>query len=146
MVMTTRFASSRRRPLGVSVLAILLLAIGLFAFTGSLWMWGAGFLFSFPAGTDYAFPVADILVNAPASIIAAVGLWRMKQWGYGASQFVAGFYTYASVEIFVMVIQEGAPYPLKIIVPQLAAILVAAILVFYLWRIRSLFGFRQRDS
>jgi hypothetical protein len=138
--------SSQRRPQGVSVLAILLFAIGLFAFIGSLWLWGAGFLFSFPAGTDYVFPIADILVNAPASIVAAVGLWRMRQWGYAAAQFVAGFYTYASVEIFVMVIQDGAPYPLRIILPQLAALLIAAFLVLYRWRIRSRFGFRLENS
>lgn len=129
----------RQRPWGVSLLALLLFVFGFLAFFGSLSMWGQGFLFSFPTGVDYAFPVADILVNAPASILAGVGLWRIKQWGYVTSQFVAGFYTYASVEIFIMVAQEGQPYPLEIIVPQLAAIAVAAALVFYLWRIRNLF-------
>lgn len=132
-------SSSRTRPWGVSLLALLLFAIGIFAFVGSLWLWGEGFLLFFPPDVNYAFPVTDILVNAPASVLAAVGLWRLKLWGYAASQFVAGFYTYASVEIFVMVAQEGPPYPLEIIVPQLAAIAVAAALVFYLWRIRDLF-------
>jgi hypothetical protein len=37
-----------------------------------------GFLFSFPEGVDYGFPVTDILVNAPASIIAALGPWRIQ--------------------------------------------------------------------
>lgn len=131
--------SPRQRPWGVSLLSLLLFAIGIFAFVGSLWMWGEGFLFSFPAGVDYSFPVADLLVNTPASILAATGLWRMRQWGYIASQFVAGFYTYASVEIFVMVAQEGPPYPAEIVVPQVAAIAVAAALVFYLWSIRTMF-------
>ena len=56
-----------------------------------------------------------------------------------ASQFVAGFYTYASVEIFVMTAQKGPPYPLEIIVPQLPALAVAAALVFYLWHVRTVF-------
>jgi hypothetical protein len=56
-----------------------------------------------------------------------------------ASQFVAGFYTYASVEIFVMVAQEGPPYPPEIIFPQVLALIVAAALVIYLWRIQRLF-------
>jgi hypothetical protein len=127
------------RPLGVTVLAVLLMLFGLLAFFGSLFLWGGGFLLSFPAGVDLALPVTDILVNAPASILAAIGLWRLARWGYAASQFVAGFYTYASVDIFVMVAQKGPPYPVAIILPQVLALIVAAALVFYLWRIRTVF-------
>jgi hypothetical protein len=128
------------RPIGVSILAIVLFLFSAFAFFGSLFTWGEGFLFSFPPGADYRFPVTDILVNAPASFIAALGLWKMRQWGYAAAQFVAGFYVYASVEIFVMVIQQGPPFPIEIVIPQIAAVIVAAFLVFYLWRIRLRFG------
>ncbi len=127
------------RPAGVTLLALVLFLFGLFAFFGSLFMWGEGFLLSFPHGADYRFPVTDILVNAPASCIAALGLWKMKQWGYVAAQFVAGFYVYGSVEIFVTVIQQGPPYPIEIVIPQIAAVIVAAFLVFYLWRIRTRF-------
>jgi hypothetical protein len=127
------------RPAGVSVLATVLFLFSLFAFFGSLFMWGEGFLLSFPPGVDYQFPITDILVNAPASFIAALGLWKMRQWGYVAAQFVAGFYTYASVEIFVMAIQQGPPFPIEIVVPQIAAVVTAWFLVFYLWRIRARF-------
>lgn len=126
-------------PIGVRVLAVLLFLFGVFAFFGSLFMWGEGFLFSFPEGVDYAFPVTDILVNAPASIIAAIGLWQLRRYGYIASQFAAGFYVYASVEIFVHVIQEGPPYPLEIVAPQVIAVAVAVVLILYLWRIQSRF-------
>jgi len=85
-----------------------------------------------------------LIVNAPASIIAAVGLWRMKQYGYAACYFVAGLYIYASVEIFVQVIQKGPPYPVEIIVPQVLAVSVATILVSYLWRVRALFSRRSK--
>jgi len=127
------------RPTGVSVLAIVLLLFSAFAFFGSLFMWGEGFLFSFPPGADYRFPVTDILVNTPASLIAAIGLWKMRQWGYVAAQFVAGFYVYSSVEIFVMAIQQGPPFPIEIVVPQIAAVITALFLVFYLWRIHTRF-------
>jgi len=103
-------------------------------------MWGEGFLLQFPEGADYCFPVTDILVNAPASMIAAIGLWGMRRYGYVASQFVAGFYIYASVEIFVEVVQTGPPYAIEIIVPQVVAVAVAVILVVYLWRIQGMFG------
>jgi len=58
---------------------------------------GNGFLLSFPEGIDYAFPITDILVNAPASMTATIGLWRMKRYGFVTTYFVAGFYIYASV-------------------------------------------------
>jgi uncharacterized membrane protein YccC len=105
-----------------------------------LFLWGEGFIFTPPPGVDLGFPVPDILVNAPASIIAAIGLWRMKNWGYVASQFVAGFYIYASVEIFVHVAQEGPPYAPEIVAPQVLAVLVAIALVVYLWPIRERFN------
>ena len=126
-------------PPTIKVLSILLLLFGLFAFFGSLFMWGEGFLFSFPEGVDYRFPVADLLVNAPASLLAGVGLWRMRRWGYAVGYFVAGFYLYASVEIFVDVIQAGPPFPVAIVVPQALAVAVAVALVFTLGRMRDRF-------
>jgi hypothetical protein len=128
-----------KRPIGVTILSVVLFLFGVFAFIGSLCMWGEGFLLAFPPGADYAFPITDLVVNAPASIIAAIGLWRLRRWGYVAAQFVAGFYTYASVEIFVRTAQDGPPYPVEIILPQLLALAVAAALVVYLWRVRAMF-------
>ena len=107
-----------KRPIGVTILAVVLFLFGLFAFLGSLFLWGEGFLLAFPPGVDYAFPITDLIVNAPASILAAIGLWRLRRWGYVAAQLVAGFYTYASVEIFVRTAQDGPPYPVEIIAPQ----------------------------
>ena len=127
----------------VRILAVLLFLFSLCAFFGSLFMWGEGFLFQFPAGVDYRFPVTDMLVNAPASMIAALGLWGMRRYGYVASQFVAGFYTYASVEILVEVVQAGPPYLIEIVMPQVMAVAVATVLVVYLWRIRASFGWKN---
>lgn len=127
-------------PPAVKILAILLFVFGLFAFFGSVFLWGAGFILFFPAGVDYSFPATDILVNGPASIIASIGLWKLKRYGYSASQFVAGFYIYASVEIFVRVAQGSLPFSLAIIFPQILAVVVACGLVFYLWRIQTLFS------
>ena len=127
-------------PLAVKTLAVCLFVFGLLAFFGSVFLWGEGFILSFPAGVDYSFPVTDILVNAPASIIASIGLWKLKRYGYIASQFVAGFYIYASVEIFVRVAQGGLTSSLAIIFPQILAVLVACGLVFYLWQIQRIFS------
>ena len=64
----------------------------------------------------------------------------MRRYGYVASHFVAGFYIYASVEIFVEVVQGGPPYPTEIIMPQIMSVAVAAALMVYLWRIQEMFG------
>jgi hypothetical protein len=131
---------NREKPVGIKILSIILFFFGIFAFVGSIFLWGAGFILSFPEGIDYSFPVVDIFINAPTSIIAALGLWKLKRYGYIVSQFVAGFYIYASGVIFVEVAQNGPPYPLEIIGPQILAVLVAIALIFYLWRLQELFA------
>jgi hypothetical protein len=142
---TTKHETRSAPPAGVKVLSVILLLFGLMAFFGSLFLWGQGFLLDPPEGVDLSFPIADILINAPASIIAAVGLWRMKRYGYLASQFVAGFYIYASVEIFVDLCQHGAASTAEywaILIPQVFAVLVAGLLIAYLWTLQDRF-FKQ---
>lgn len=131
--------SAQATPLSLKVLAVLLFIFAIFAFLGSLFLWGEGFLLSFPQSVDIAFPLTDILVNVPASLIAAYGLWYLKRYGYPASQFVAGFYIYASAYIFIEVFQGGPPYPVEILLPQVLAVIVAIGLVVYGWRYRQLF-------
>jgi hypothetical protein len=128
-----------KSPIAVKILAVFLFLFGLLAFFGSAFLWGEGFILNPPAGVDLGFPITDILVNAPASIAAAIGLWKTRSWGYVASQFVAGFYVYASVEIFVHVLQAGPPYAVEIVAPQVLAVLIAIALVAYLWHIRGQF-------
>ena len=53
---------------------------------------------------------------------------------------MAGFYIYASVYIFVEVIQDGPPYPVEIVAPQALAVLVAIGLIVYPERFRERFG------
>ena len=135
----------RKRPDGIKVLSILLFLFSIFAFFGSLFLWGEGFLFSFPEGVDLSYLITDILVNAPASMIAAIGLWQIKRYGYVAAQFVAGFYIYASVEIFVHIIQGDLPASLEIVLPQILAVAVAIVLVVYLWHRQDLFFDRPKS-
>jgi ABC-type Na+ efflux pump permease subunit len=127
------------RPLAVTVLAISLFLFGLLAFGGSLLLWGEGFLLRFPRGVEIAFPVTDLLVNVPASLLAAVGLWRMRRYGYVASYFVAGFYLYAQVYITIDVISGGLPGAPEILGPVVLAVLVALALLIYPERYRARF-------
>ncbi len=129
----------------IRVISAILFIFGLFAFLGSLFTWGSGFILSFPKGVDYAFPITDIVVNAPASIVAAVGLWKFKRYGFVAAYFVSGFYIYASVEIFVHVFQGGPPFAAEILVPQILAVIVASALVIFLWKKQEFFFQRDRN-
>ena len=126
-------------PSGVRVLAVVLLLFGTMALVGSVFLWGQGFILALPPGVDYSFPVTDILVNALACFVASVGLWNGRKFGYIASQFVAGLFVYASVEIFVQLAQGTLSGP-EILIPQLAAVVVAFCLVFYLWHVRDIFS------
>jgi hypothetical protein len=115
----------------IRMLASFLFVFGLFGMFGSLFMWGEGFIFPLKSGVNYRFPITDLLVNVPSSIIAAIGLWKLRKYGYIASQFVAGFYIYASCEIFVEEFQGGPPFHVEIIIPQVAASILAITLVIY---------------
>lgn len=129
-----------QRPMSITFLALLLALFGVFAFVGSVFLWGQGSVFTAPGGTNIAFPVTDILVNAPASCLTAIGLWQLRRFGYLGSYFVAGFYVYASVYIFVEVFQGGPPYPIEIVGPQVLAILVAVALLIFPHRYKDRFS------
>lgn len=126
-------------PWLVKTLALLLILFGIFAGIGSLFLWGQGFLFAFPRDIPLATPIADFFINFPASVLAGVGLWRMRRFGYVAAQFVAGFYLYASVLIFVEMFQGELPSSPEIWGPQGLAVLVGLALVVYLWPLRDRF-------
>lgn len=110
-------------------LSVLLLFFGLFALVGSLFRWREGCLVSFPEGADYRHPVTDLLVNAPTSMLAGIGFWKRKWFGYIAAQFAAGFYPSASIEIPVDVLGKGRAIPIEIVLPQVLAVAAGLALV-----------------
>ena len=128
-----------KTPTSVKIIAVLLIILGLFAGFGSLILWGQGFLFNFPGDVKLATPIADFFINFPLSVIAGIGLLRMRKYGYAASQFVAGIYIYASVLIFVDMFQGELPSSPEIWAPQALAVVIGLILVFYLWQLRDRF-------
>lgn len=126
-------------PLVLKVLGGLLVAFGIFAFGGSSFLWGQGFILDPPAGMSVALPLADILINAPASIVAGIGLWQLRRFGYLAGYFVAGLYLYASAFIIVEAFEQRPPDFWAILVPQLLAVVVAVGLLVYLPQVRERF-------
>jgi hypothetical protein len=133
-------AKVQKAPIMLKILAGLLILLGLFAGLGSFLLWGQGFLFAFPKGVKLASPVADFFINFPLSILAGIGLWRMKMYGFVTAQFVAGFYIYASVLIFVDMFQGELPLSPEIWAPQLLAVIIALVLVYGLWPLRDKFS------
>lgn len=132
-------ATKGSTPWLVKLLAGLLILLGVFAGAGSLLLWGQGFLFAFPADIPLASPMADFFINFPLSVLAGIGLWRMRQVGYVAAQIVAGFYIYASVLIFVDMFQARLPATPEIWGPQAFAVMMGLALIFYLWPFRKQF-------
>ncbi|MCB2209457.1 hypothetical protein KQH62_01070 [bacterium] len=128
-----------KSPLIVRIFAVILILLGGFAGLGSLLLWGQGFLFNFPENIKLATPIADFLINFPVSVMAGVGLWRMRKFGYVAAQFVAGIYIYASVTIFVDMFQGHLPLSPEIWAPQAFAVVIGFLLVFVLWPLREQF-------
>ncbi|MEJ2149891.1 MAG: hypothetical protein P8Z40_10460, partial [Chloroflexota bacterium] len=82
---TTPGAAIAARPtasLPLKILAGFFVLVSAAALFGGLFVWGEGFVLSVADRLDVASPVADILVNAPASFLAGLGLWSMRKWGY----------------------------------------------------------------
>lgn len=129
----------RKSIVEFKILGILFFLFGILAIFGSVFLWGEGFYFDFPADTDLALPTADILINGPASILTGLGLWKTRKWGYAMAWFTAGIYLYASVEIFVWGFQERNLTP-EIVVPQALAVLVAVIVIYTSWKKRDQFN------
>ena len=121
-------------------LGVVYALFGVFALLGSVFLWGEGFILSPPKGLDLAFPVADTLINAPASLLTGIGLWRMRKWAYPLAWFTAGFYLYASVEIFIHAAQDGILLTaIEITIPQVIAVLVAIVTMVLTWRNQEAF-------
>ncbi len=137
--MTEHSIYHKNQPVIFKILAVLFFLFGLAALFGSLFLWGEGFVLSFPEGVDLGLPVADILINAPASILTAIGLWGMRKWGKYMAWFTAGFYLYASVEIFAHYAQLGELSNMAITLPQAVAVLAAVVVMVVSWKYRDRF-------
>ena len=55
-------------------------------------------------------PIASEIVTALTALIAAIGLFQMKRWGYVVSLVVAGMWIYAVVSGFQFVATEGPEF------------------------------------
>ncbi len=108
-----------------SVFAWLFFTTGLFAIVGSLFCWGEGWLFNQFNLSNGLIPLADLILTTPLSLIAAYGLWFKKVWGVYIGLLTSGIYIFGSVLVFITVIWKGSPYPVQLIIPPVAGLLIA---------------------
>ena len=99
------------------IFAGLFLATGVFAIVGALFTWGEGWLFTQRDGCLSLIPWADLMVAGPLSLLAGYGLWLKKKWGIRVGLLTCGIYLYGSAMVYIQVITQGAPYPIRLLVP-----------------------------
>ncbi|NQS92614.1 MAG: hypothetical protein HQ574_09415 [Chloroflexi bacterium] len=67
-------------------------------------------------------PWGDLLITGPLSLLAAFGVARRKSWGYVVGLMVCGIYLFGSALVYISLIWDGAPYPLKLVFPPVVGI------------------------
>jgi hypothetical protein len=123
----------------IQAIALILMFFGLLAFIGSLFMWGEGFILPIKMGLDYSYAIPDILINAPISIIAAIGLWNKRNIGFIFANIIAGIYVYVSTNILVRVLQSGTPYIFSLLFPPIISIGLMGLILIIIWKNRKSF-------
>jgi hypothetical protein len=95
---------------------------GIFAIIGALYAWGDGFLFDQKNLSIVLIPLADLLVTGPLSLLAAYGIGSKKDWGHIIGLMVCGIYLFGSALVYIILIWNGAPYPLQLVIPPIFGI------------------------
>jgi hypothetical protein len=135
-----------KRPTGLAVIAI----INGIAFTITLLFWGVVFfrnLVPLPgsltisaeranAATTYGFLIGDIVWSAPLLLLATIGIWRPRPWGWTSAQMVNALWVYSMTVIW-MRDAYTAISPGALLFTPFALIAVWG--TYYLWKHRNLF-------
>jgi hypothetical protein len=101
--------SGQRRSVGITFLAI----VNLVALVFRLLFWGIVYirrLVPFPAelisladransAVTYGFMIGDIYYAAPLLLLAWLGLWKLKSWGWMTAQMVNALWVYSMTVI-----------------------------------------------
>jgi len=88
------------------------------------------------SATTYGFLIADLLYSVPLLFLAALGLWRMRHWGWTAAQMVNALWLFSMTVIWIRDFY-GQISPGGIIF--LPFTLIAIWSIWYLWKVRGLF-------
>jgi len=139
-------AIGRRPPGGVIFLSI----VSAVALVATLLFWGVVFVeraVPLPGGltgvaergnsaVTYGFMIGDVLYSAPLLLAAALGLWRLRSWGWMAAQMVNALWVY-SMTLVLFRDAYTAMSPGGLLFTPFAAVAIWAMP--YLWVRRRLF-------
>ncbi len=135
-----------KRPAGVTFIAI----VNGIGFVITLLFWGAVYFETLVprpasltvlaeranAATTYGFLLGDILWSAPLLLLATIGLWRPRPWGWTSAQMVNALWIYSMTIVWMrdayVTISPGA-----LLFTPFAVIAIWA--TYYLWKQRNLF-------
>lgn len=141
--------SPSRRPLGITVNAI----INGVAFLLTLLFWGTvAFTKAVPypsdvvglperanAATTWGFLIGDIALSAPLLLLATIGLWKPRAWGWTAAQMVNIVWVCSMTIIILRDAYTSFSPGGMLLIPFVPA---AVWSMFYLWKRRELFWSR----
>lgn len=94
------------------------------------------------AATTYGFMIGDIVWSVPLLLLAAVGLWRQRFWGWTAAQMANALWVYSMTIIWMRDAHTAASPGAYLFTPFA---LVAVWATYYLWHHRNLFGIAARS-
>lgn len=100
----------------------LFLSTGIFAIVGALYTWGDGPIYNQMDLLIVLVPWADLLITGPLSLLAALGVWKMRSWGFTLGLMVCGIYLFGSALVYITLIWNGAPYPPELVYPPILGI------------------------
>ena len=139
--------SSPKRPRGITFLAI----VNLVAFVVTVMFWAfvyfgqlvpkPGSLESLTeranAAVTYGFMLGDVLYSVPLLVLAGIGLWRLRSWGWLAAQMANTLWIY-SMTVILLRDFYSAWSPGGVLFIPFALVAVGSIP--YLWIQRRAFG------
>jgi hypothetical protein len=111
------------------------LSTGIFAIIGALYTWGDGPIHLEQDLLSALVPWADLIITGPFSLLAAFGIWKKHIWGHIVGLMVCGIYLFGSALVYIALVWNGPPYPLKLALPPVIGI--AFSIIFPLWLIKS---------
>jgi cytochrome c oxidase subunit IV len=104
--------------------SIIFFATGIFAILGSLYTWGDGPILEQTNLLNVLIPWGDLLITGPLSLVTALGLLKQKRWGFILATMTCGIYIFGSTLVFICLVWNKAPYPIQLVLPPLAGILI----------------------
>lgn len=113
----------------------LFLSTGIFAIVGALYTWGIGPIYHQKDLLVVLIPWADLLITGPLSLLAALGVWKMRSWGYLVGLMVCGIYLFGSALVYISLIWNGSPYPPELAYPPILGICFS--IAFPIWVLKN---------